>query len=113
MTNNPSVTTTSNPKPNQPSTIAEVPTPDLTLPLPRSCATVLAATDAVCCHMTLTSTNTEAMNIVASATCDTALDGNGRTSCSDPSGPVLVCQPGNVASNTNVRKASITAIMSR
>lgn len=72
-----------------------------------------AATAAVCCHITDTSTKTEAMKIVANATCDTGLDGKGLTSCSDPSDPVDVCHPGNVASSRNVRKASTIATMMR
>ena len=68
ITSNPIVTTISSAKPNQPSTIAEVPTPLLTLPLPKSCAICAAATEAVCCHSTLTSTKIEAMKISASAT---------------------------------------------
>jgi hypothetical protein len=39
MTNNPIVTMINSANPNQPKTIALVPTPDLTLPLPKSCAT--------------------------------------------------------------------------
>jgi len=113
MTSKPRVTTTSRPNPNQPSTMAAVPTPDLTLPFPRSWAIVLAATAAVCCHITDTSTKTDEMNIVASATCDTALDGKGFTSCSDPSGLVVVCHPGNVARRMKVKNARTMAMMRR
>lgn len=67
MTNNPIVTIMRSANPNHPNIMAVVPTPDFTLPLPRSCAIVLAATDAVCCQSTDTSTNTDAMNINAKA----------------------------------------------
>ena len=63
----PIVTIIKRAKPNHPRIIAAVPTPDLTLPLPKSCAIVLAATDAVCCHSTDTRTKTLATNINASA----------------------------------------------
>jgi hypothetical protein len=61
------VTITNSTKPNQPSTMAEVPTPLLTTLLPISWAIVLAATDAVCCHNTETSTKTEDTKIKARA----------------------------------------------
>ena len=110
MTSSPIVTTTSSPKPNQPSIMAVVPTPLLTLPLPRSCAMMDAATDAVCCQSTLTSTNIEAMMIIASATCDTARLGNGFTSTSDPvRGSDSACHPGKVARSTKVTKAKMMA----
>lgn len=67
MNSSPIVTTTNKTNPNQPNTMADVPTPLLTLPLPMSWAMVLAATDAVCCHSTETSTNTEATKMRASA----------------------------------------------
>jgi len=67
MTNKPMVTTINSAKLNQPSTIAVVPTPLRTLPLPKSWAMMEAATDAVCCQRTETSTNIEAMNMMASA----------------------------------------------
>ncbi len=57
----------SNVKPNQPSTMTLVPTPLLTLPLPKSCAIMDAATEAVCCQRTETRTNIEAMKMIASA----------------------------------------------
>lgn len=97
MTSNPMVTIMNNAKPNQPNIIAVVPTPDLTLPLPRSCAIVLAATDAVCCHSTETRTKTEATKMRARATWDTGLEGKGLTSLSEPLSSVSSCQPGNVA----------------
>ena len=68
ITSNPTVTITSSVNPNQPRIIAVVPTPLLTLPLPKSCAITDAATDAVCCHSTDTRTKTEATKITASAT---------------------------------------------
>lgn len=61
------VTRINNANPNQPNTIAAVPTPLLTDPLPKSCATCAAATEAVCCHNTETSTKTEAMKARARA----------------------------------------------
>lgn len=76
----PTVTITSRTKPNQPSTIAEAPTPLFTLPLPMSWAIVLAATDAVCCQRTDTRTNTEATKMRASAAWETAREGKGLTS---------------------------------
>lgn len=68
MTSKPIVTVMSNVNENHPSTMALVPTPDMTLPLPKSSAIVLAATEAVCCHRTETSTKTEAMKMIAKAT---------------------------------------------
>jgi hypothetical protein len=91
--------------------MAVVPTPLLTLPLPRSCTMVDAATEAVCCHMMLTSTKTDEMKTVARAAWDTGLDGKGLTSVSDPLAEVSVCQPGKVASRRNVRKARTMATM--
>ena len=67
MTNRAMVTMISNAKLNHPSTIAAVPTPLNTLPLPRSCAIIEAATEAVCCHRTETSTKIEAMKMRANA----------------------------------------------
>ena len=111
MTSNPSVTTTNNPNPNQPNIIAVVPTPLFTLPFPRSCTIVDAATAAVCCHMMLTRINTEEMKIVARATCETGREGKGLTSVSEPDEEVSVCQPGKVASRRKVRKARTMATM--
>lgn len=98
-------------KENQPSTMALVPTPDLTLPLPKSSAMVDAATEAVCCHNTLTSTKMEAMKMMARATCDTGRDGKGFTSRSDPSLSSSSCQPGKVASRRKQMKAKIMAMI--
>lgn len=111
MTSRPTVTTTIRPKPNQPRTMADVPTPLLTLPLPISCAIVLAATDAVCCHNTETRTKTDETNMRANAAWDTGRDGNGFTSFSDPALSTSSCQPGNVARSTQQKKARIMATM--
>src|SRR5690349_14282832 len=59
ITSSPIVTIISSANPNQPNTIAVTPTPLLTLPFAKSCAIMLAATDAVCCHNTDTSTKIE------------------------------------------------------
>ena len=98
-------------KPNHPKIIAVVPTPDLTLPLPRSCATVDAATAAVCCHRTETRTKTEAMKMRARATCETGLEGKGLTSRSEPESSTSSCQPGKVARRRKQRKARTMATM--
>ena len=74
---NPTVTMTRKQNPNQPNTIAPDPTPLRTLPFAISCAIVLAATDAVCCHNTETNTNTDETKMRASAACETGLDGKG------------------------------------
>jgi hypothetical protein len=84
MTSKPIVTIMSSEKPNQPKIIAAEPTPDFTLPFPKSWAIVEAATEAVCCHRTETSTNIEAMKTSASAIWQTGLDGKGLTSISVP-----------------------------
>jgi hypothetical protein len=111
MTNSNIVTTTSNPNPNHPRIMDDAPTPLLTLPLPRSCAIVLAATDAVCCHSTETRMKTEAIKIRARAAWETGREGNGLTSCSDPEASVSSCQPGNVASRMKQMNARMTATM--
>lgn len=98
-------------KPNQPSIMAVVPTPLFTLPFPRSWAIVLAATDAVCCHNTETSTNIEATKMRASAICDTGRDGKGLTSLSDPRSSISSCQPGKVARRTKHTKAKMIAMI--
>jgi hypothetical protein len=114
MTSSPMVTIISNANPNQPSTIAVVPTPDSTLPLPRSCAMILAATDAVCCQRTETSTKIEPMKMIASETWETGREGNGLTRSSTPSLSISsVCQPGNVASSRKQMKANTIATMLR
>ena len=98
-------------KENQPRTMALEPMPDMTLPLPKSWAMMEAATEAVCCHSTDTSTNTEAMKMIDSAICDTGRLGNGLISRSDPSVSSSSCHPGNVASSRKHMKAKIMAIM--
>ncbi len=113
MTSSPIVTTISKAKPNQPSTIAVVPTPLFTLPLPRSWAIVLAATEAVCCHSTDTRTKTEATKIRARAICETAREGKGFTSLSEPLSSTSSCHPGNVARSKKQRKARIRATILR
>lgn len=98
-------------KENQPSTMALVPTPDLTAPLPKSWAMTLAATDAVCCHSTETSTKMEAMKMMARATCDTGRLGKGLTSRSEPKEPSSSCQPGKVARRRKQMKAKMMAMI--
>ena len=105
------VTMMSSVKLNQPMTMALVPTPDSTLPLARSWAMMDAATEAVCCHSTETSTKTEAMKMMASAICDTGREGNGLTSRSEPSLSSSSCQPGKVASSRRQTKAKMMAMM--
>ncbi len=106
------VTTINSANPNQPSTIALVPTPLRTLPLPKSCATCAAATEAVCCHSTLTSTKMEAMKMRASATWETGREGKGLMSMSEPvRASRSSCQPGKVARRRKVMKARIMATM--
>jgi len=105
------VTIINNVKLNHPSTIAVVPTPDLTLPFPRSCATIDAATDAVCCHSTETRTKTEAMKMIASATCETGREGKGLTSRSDPASSASSCQPGKVARRRKQMNAKTIAMI--
>lgn len=96
---------------NQPITMALVPTPLLTDPLPKSWAMTDAATDAVCCHRTETRTKIEAIKMMARATCETAREGKGLTSRSDPSESSSSCQPGKVASKRRHRKAKMMAMI--
>lgn len=105
------VTMMSSAKPNQPSTMAVVPTPLLTLPLPRSCAMMEAATEAVCCHSTETSTKIEAIKMMARAIWDTGRDGKGLTSRSLPWASSSSCQPGKVAKSRRQMNANTIAIM--
>lgn len=111
MTSSPTVTITKRPNPNHPRIMAVVPTPLRTLPFPKSWATCDAATDAVCCHSTLTSTNIDAMKMSASADCETALDGNGLSSTmsDEPDRSTSSCQPGKVARRMKVTNANIMA----
>ena len=111
MTNNPMVTMINNANPNHPNIIADVPTPLFTLPLPRSWAIVLAATEAVCCHSTETKTKTEATKIRARATWETGRDGKGLTSRSEPLSSVSSCQPGKVARRRKQTNAKMMATM--
>lgn len=105
------MTMISNVKLNQPMTMADVPTPAKTLPFAKSWAMMLAATDAVCCHKTDTSTNMDAMKMMASATWLTGLLGKGLTSRSEPSLSSSSCQPGNVASRRRQIKAKMMAMI--
>lgn len=111
MTSRPMVTMMSRVKLNQPMTMALVPTPERTLPLPKSWAMMLAATDAVCCHRTDTSTKMEAVKMMARATCETGREGKGLTSRSEPSLSSSSCQPGKVASRSRQMKAKMMAMM--
>jgi hypothetical protein len=103
------VTMISSANENHPSTIAEVPTPLLTLPFPRSWAIIDAATDAVCCHNTETRTKIEAMKMMASAIWETGREGKGLTSRSLPWSSSSSCQPGNVASSRRQMNANTMA----
>lgn len=96
---------------NQPSTMALVPTPERTAPFPKSSDIVLAATDAVCCHSTDTSTKMDAMKMIASATCETGREGKGLTSRSEPTLSSSSCQPGKVARRRKQMKAKMMAMM--
>lgn len=111
MTSRPIVTMMSSVKLNQPMTMALVPTPDSTLPFARSWAMMLAATEAVCCQRTDTSTKMEAMKMMAKATWLTGREGNGLTSRSEPSLSSSSCQPGKVASRSRQMKAKMMAMM--
>ena len=111
ITSNPIVTTINNAKPNHPSTIAVVPTPLFTLPLPKSCAIVLAATEAVCCQSTETRTKTEATKMRAKETWETGREGKGFTSRMESSSVVSSCQPGKVARRRKQKKARTMATM--
>ncbi len=111
MTNRPMVTTIKRAKLNQPSTIAVVPTPLRTLPFPKSWAMMEAATDAVCCQRTETSTNIEAMNMMASAIWETGRDGKGLTSLSLPAASSSSCHPGKVARSKRQMNANMMAMI--
>jgi hypothetical protein len=105
------VTTISKAKENQPSTMAVVPTPLRTLPLPKSWAIIEAATEAVCCHRTETRTKIEAMKIMARAIWETGREGKGLTSRSLPDMSSSSCQPGKVASKRRQINAKMIAMM--
>lgn len=111
MTNNPIVTMMSNANENQPRTMALVPTPDLTAPLPKSCAMTEAATEAVCCQRTDTRTKMAEMKMRARATWETGREGKGLTSRSEPSESSSSCQPGKVARRRRQIKAKIMAMI--
>ena len=98
-------------KENQPMTMALVPTPLLTDPLPKSCAITEAATEAVCCHKTETRTKMEAMKMMARAIWETGRDGKGLTSRSEPSESSVSCQPGKVARRIKQTKAKTMAMI--
>lgn len=104
------VTIISSAKPNQPRTIAVTPTPVATDPFPMFSAMVAAATLAVCCHSTETSTKIAATNITASATWDTARLGS-RFLSGPPS--YSSSYPGKVARRSSVTAARIIAIIKR
>lgn len=111
MTNNPIVTMINKENPNQPNTIAVVPIPLNTLPFPKSCAMIDAATEAVCCHNTETRTKIEAMKMMARAIWDTGREGKGLTSRSLPAASSSSCQPGKVARSRRQMNANNIAIM--
>lgn len=98
-------------KENHPSTMALVPTPDLTAPLPKSSAMVLAATEAVCCHRTETRMKMDEMKMMARATWLTGRLGKGLTSRSEPSESSSSCQPGKVARRRKQMNAKMMAMM--
>jgi hypothetical protein len=111
MTSRPIVTMMSSVNENQPMTMALVPTPDLTEPLPKSWAMVDAATEAVCCQSTETRTKMEAMKMMARATWETGREGKGLTSRSEPLESSSSCQPGKVARRMKQMKAKTMAMM--
>jgi hypothetical protein len=112
ITSNPMVTMINSAKANQPRTMALVPTPLRTLPFPKSWAICAAATEAVCCHRTETSTKMEAMKIRAKATWETGREGKGLMSMSEPvRASRSSCQPGKVARRRKVTKARMMATM--
>lgn len=111
MTSNPMVTMIRSAKLNHPMTMALVPTPLSTLPFKMSCATVLAATEAVCCQRTDTKMKMEAMKMSVRAIWLTGREGKGLTSRSDPSESSDSCQPGKVARRRKQMKARIMAMI--
>jgi hypothetical protein len=113
MTSKPIVTMINSVKLNQPKTMAVVPTPLLTLPLPRSWAMMEAATEAVCCQRTETRTKIEAMKMMASAIWETAREGKGLTSRSEPWSSSSSCQPGKVARRRRQMNAKTMATILR
>lgn len=111
ITSSPIVTIINSVKLNHPMTIALVPTPLLTLPLPKSSAMMEAATEAVCCQRTETRTKIAAMKMMARATCETGREGKGLTSRSEPSESVSSCQTGKVARRRTQMKAKMIAMI--
>lgn len=111
MTSNPMVTMISRVKLNQPMTMALVPTPLRTAPLPKSWAIMEAATDAVCCQSTETRTKIDEMKMMARATWLTGREGKGLTSRSEPSESSSSCQPGKVARRRRQTNAKMMAMM--
>ena len=111
MTSKPIVTMINKVKLNQPITMADEPTPAMTLPLPKSWAMTDAATDAVCCQSTETRTKMVAMKMMTRATWLTGREGNGLTSRSEPSESSSSCQPGKVARRRRQMKAKMIAMM--
>lgn len=107
----PIVTIISSANENQPSTMAAVPTPDLTTPLPKSCAMTDAATEAVCCHRTDTRIKMDETKMMARETCETAREGMARTTRSEPSESSSSYHEGKVARRRTQRKAKMMAIM--
>lgn len=111
MTSRPMVTMMRRANENHPRTMALVPTPLRTAPFPKSWAITDAATEAVCCHSTDTSTKMDAMKMMARAICETNRDGKGLTSRSDPSESSSSCHPGKVARSRRQTKAKMMAMM--
>ena len=72
---------------------------------------VVAATEAVCCQRTETSTKMELMKMMARAIWETGRDGKGFLPSASPSSSCSSCQPGNVARRRKQTKARIMATM--
>lgn len=70
-----------------------------------------AATEAVCCHNTETSTKMEEINMMASAICETGREGKGLTSRSLPPASSSSCQPGKVARRRRQINANMMAMI--
>ena len=104
-------TMTRSAKPAQPKAIAVVPTPPATLPYAMAWAVVAEATDAVCCQRIETNINNMASVDVAKALRETAREGNGFTSRSDPLSSTSSCHPGNVSIRKRVTSARTMAAM--
>lgn len=111
VTMRPIVTIISSANENQPSTMADVPTPLLTTPLPKSCAMTDAATEAVCCHSTETRTKMDETKMMARETWETAREGMERTTRSEPSESSSSYHDGKVARRRTQRKAKMMAMI--